>query len=78
MYPSTQRLQSLIAVQLEAGALTAGRELDEAEELWSAVDREAPRNHPPLERHANVGGARAGGAWPRHGGGASPEVAGGR
>jgi hypothetical protein len=36
-------------VLLEARALTVGREREEAEELWAAVLREAPRMHTTLD-----------------------------
>src|SRR6266851_981064 len=42
-YPSAQRLQALIRVLLEAGGLSAGREAEEAQALWAAVEREAER-----------------------------------
>jgi hypothetical protein len=50
MYPAAGRLQALIGALLEAGGMTAGRETAEAEELWTAIEREAPRSHPPFER----------------------------
>src|SRR5262249_55473545 len=39
-----------IGALLEAGALTAGNELADAEALWAAVEQEAPRAHPPFDR----------------------------
>ena len=49
-YPSAERLQSLIRVLLASGGLTAGREQQEANELWTAVLREAPRMRTPLDQ----------------------------
>src|SRR5438874_1305992 len=48
-YPTADRLQALIRVLLDAGGLTVGRETAEAQELWAAVVREAPRMHAPLD-----------------------------
>src|SRR5713226_6714788 len=48
-YPGAQNLKSLIAVLLEAGGLTVGREVVEGEDLWAAVLREAPRMHTPFD-----------------------------
>src|SRR5262249_30240690 len=48
-YPETRRLQALIAALLEAGALTPGNELEEAEQMWHAVMLAAPHSHPPFE-----------------------------
>jgi WD40 repeat protein/transcriptional regulator with XRE-family HTH domain len=59
MYPAAGRLQALLTSLLEAGAFTPGHELGEAEELWVAVEREAPRTHPPFEHNwfaAQLGG----------------------
>lgn len=50
MYPSTQRLQALIAALLTAGGMTAGRESEEANALWAAVERDSARVHPPFDR----------------------------
>src|SRR5262245_43631899 len=50
MYPTSGRLEALIQALLEAGAFWPARELSEAEALWHAVEREAPRTHPPFER----------------------------
>ena len=47
--PGAQNLKSLIAVLLEAGGLTVGREVIEGEDLWAAVLREAPRMHTPFD-----------------------------
>src|SRR5712691_3189147 len=48
-YPGAQNLKALIAVLLEAGGLTVGREMVEGEDLWAAVLREAPRMHTPFD-----------------------------
>jgi WD40 repeat protein/transcriptional regulator with XRE-family HTH domain len=48
-HPGAERLQALILVLLELGALTAGREAAEALELWAAALREAPRMRTPLD-----------------------------
>src|SRR5712692_3459067 len=48
-YPGAQNLKSLIAVLLEAGGLTVGREVVEGKDLWAAVLREAPRMHTPFD-----------------------------
>src|SRR5438132_6500689 len=48
-HPGAQNLKSLIAVLLEAGGLTVGREMSEAKGLWAAVLREAPRMHTPFD-----------------------------
>ena len=48
-YPTADRLQALIVVLLEAGGLSVGHELQEAEELWAAVVREARRMHTTLD-----------------------------
>jgi WD40 repeat protein/transcriptional regulator with XRE-family HTH domain len=49
MYPGPTRLEALLAALLAAHGFAPGRELAEAEELWEAVAREAPRAHPPFE-----------------------------
>ena len=49
-YPGAERLQALIAALLESGGLQAGSETAEAEALWAAVPREAPRMQTPLDR----------------------------
>jgi WD40 repeat protein/DNA-binding XRE family transcriptional regulator len=55
MYPGAGRLEALILRLLEAGAFSPGAELAEAEALWAAVEREAPRMHPPFEpEHFNA------------------------
>jgi WD40 repeat protein/transcriptional regulator with XRE-family HTH domain len=48
-FPSTPRLQSLIAALLASGGLTPGREAAEAEALWAAALRESPRMQTPLD-----------------------------
>jgi hypothetical protein len=50
MYPGALRLRALISALLEAGGLQAGHEMEEAEALWMAVDREARRAHSVFER----------------------------
>jgi WD40 repeat protein/transcriptional regulator with XRE-family HTH domain len=50
MYPAAERLQTLLASLLEAGGFNSGHELEEAQELWAAVEHEAPRAHPAFER----------------------------
>ncbi len=50
MYPAAGRLEALIGALLETGGFTTGREQDEAEALWGAVEREAARAHPPFEQ----------------------------
>jgi WD40 repeat protein/transcriptional regulator with XRE-family HTH domain len=47
--PTAERLQALIRALLEAGSLTTGQETREARELWTAVEREAPRMHTPFD-----------------------------
>src|ERR1700736_3917763 len=48
-YPGAQNLKALIAVLLEAGGLTVGREVGEGKDFWAAVLREAPRMPPPFD-----------------------------
>ena len=48
-YPGAQNLKSLIAVLLEVGGLTVGREMVEAKGLWAAALREAPRMRTPFD-----------------------------
>jgi transcriptional regulator with XRE-family HTH domain len=48
-FPTSERLQAVIRVLLEAGGLTDGRELSEACELWTAAEREAPRMRTPFD-----------------------------
>jgi hypothetical protein len=43
-------LQALIGAILEAGGLSAGHEASEAKALWTAVERESSRTHPPFDR----------------------------
>src|SRR5437879_11736975 len=49
-FPSAERLQVLIGALFAAGSLTTGRETSEARELWTAVEREAPRMHTPFDQ----------------------------
>jgi WD40 repeat protein/transcriptional regulator with XRE-family HTH domain len=44
-HPTAERLQALIQALLNADGLTVGRETAEARELWTEVQREAPRMH---------------------------------
>ena len=44
-----KRLELLIAVLLEAGGLTVGREAAEARPAWTAALREASRMHTPFD-----------------------------
>src|SRR5260370_22367256 len=48
-HPSAELLKALVQALLEAGGLTAGREAAEAEEVWAAVLRDAPRMHTPFD-----------------------------
>ncbi len=48
-YPTAPRLQALIAAFMEAGGLATGREAAEAEALWAAAVREAPRMQTPFD-----------------------------
>jgi WD40 repeat protein/transcriptional regulator with XRE-family HTH domain len=48
-HPTAERLQKLIKVLLDAGALTVGREADEARVLWAAVLEHAPRMRTPFD-----------------------------
>jgi transcriptional regulator with XRE-family HTH domain len=48
-YPSADRLQALISAFLETGGLAPGRETTEAEGLWEAALREAPRMAVPFD-----------------------------
>src|ERR1700694_1913155 len=48
-YPSAELLQALIQALLAAGGLTAGHEAAEAQDLWAAVLRDAPRMHTPFD-----------------------------
>ena len=47
--PSADRLHALIRALLETRGLTPGREMLEARELWTAVERESPRMHTPFD-----------------------------
>jgi WD40 repeat protein/DNA-binding XRE family transcriptional regulator len=49
-YPSAERLESLIGVLLAAGGLSSGCEAEEAQALWAAVVRHAPRSHAPFDQ----------------------------
>jgi transcriptional regulator with XRE-family HTH domain len=49
-YPDAHHLQALIVAFLEAGGLTVGREATEAEALWAAALRAAPRMQTPFDR----------------------------
>jgi transcriptional regulator with XRE-family HTH domain len=49
-YPSADRLEALTRVLLEAHGLTPGHEAAEAQALWAAVRREAPRIHAPFDQ----------------------------
>jgi hypothetical protein len=48
-YPSAEGLRALIAALFDAGGLTAGQETVEAQELWAAALRAAPRMHTPFD-----------------------------
>src|SRR5438128_1505378 len=48
-YPTSPRLQALIAAFMEAGGLAAGSEAAEAEALWAAAVHEAPRMQTPFD-----------------------------
>jgi transcriptional regulator with XRE-family HTH domain len=48
-YPDAQHLQALIAAFLEAGGLTVGGEAIDAEALWDAALRQAPRMQTPFD-----------------------------
>ena len=48
-YPGVASLQALIAVGLHASGFTAGRERQEAEALWAAALRDAPRFRMPFD-----------------------------
>jgi transcriptional regulator with XRE-family HTH domain len=48
-YPDAQHLQALIVAFLEAGGLTVGSEITEAEALWAAALRQAPRMQTPFD-----------------------------
>jgi transcriptional regulator with XRE-family HTH domain len=48
-YPDAQHLQALIGAYLESGGLTVGGEATEAQALWTAALREAPRMQTPFD-----------------------------
>ena len=48
-HPSARRLRALIAVFLDTAAFVEGRELAEAQALWSAAQAEAPRFASPFD-----------------------------
>src|SRR5215212_11240263 len=48
-YPGVASLQALIAVGLHAGGFTTGRECEEAQALWAAALRDAPRFRTPFD-----------------------------
>src|SRR4051794_17401526 len=48
-YPGVASLQALIAVGLQAGGFTTGRERQEAHVLWTAALRDAPRSRTPFD-----------------------------
>src|SRR5258708_25661207 len=48
-YPDAQHLRALIGAFLEAGGLTLGGEESEAETLWAAALRQAPRMQTPFD-----------------------------
>src|SRR5438132_448726 len=75
-YPTADRLQALILVFLEAGGLAVGHEIEEAEELWAAALREAPRMHTTLDRAwlGRVLAARSAPQPPEHAGHMVPPV----
>jgi transcriptional regulator with XRE-family HTH domain len=48
-YPSAPGLQALIVALLNAGSFGAGRETEEAQALWTAVECEAARMRTPFD-----------------------------
>ncbi|MBV9173325.1 MAG: NACHT domain-containing protein, partial [Chloroflexi bacterium] len=48
-YPGADRLEALLLALLESHALTPGFEAAEAQTLWSAVERQAPRMRAPFD-----------------------------
>jgi transcriptional regulator with XRE-family HTH domain len=48
-YPGVASLQALIAAGFQAGGFTAGRERQEAQALWAAALRDAPRFRTPFD-----------------------------
>ncbi|TME32296.1 MAG: helix-turn-helix transcriptional regulator [Chloroflexi bacterium] len=51
--PDAQHLQALIVAFLDAGGLTVGGETTEAEALWAAAVRQAPRMQTPFDARGN-------------------------
>jgi len=49
-YPGLASLKALIAVGVQAGGFTAGREREEAQAVWAAALRDAPRFRTPFDR----------------------------
>jgi len=47
--PTADGLQAVLQVLLEARGLNPGQEMSEARELWTAVERDAPRMHTPFD-----------------------------
>ena len=78
-HPSAERLQALIQALLDARGLTVGREAAEAQQLWAAVMRDAPRMRTPFDEVwlakllAERGGPDQAAAAPRE---VSPEMSG--
>jgi WD40 repeat protein/transcriptional regulator with XRE-family HTH domain len=50
-YPGTERLKQLIALYLERGAFTDGREVEEAAVLWGSVQGTGARRAGPFDVH---------------------------
>src|SRR3954468_14532310 len=48
-YPGVASLKELIAAVLQAGGFTPGREAEEAQALWAAAVRDAPRFRMPFD-----------------------------
>src|SRR5262249_35178505 len=48
-YPGVASLQALIVVGLQTGGFTPGREREEAQALWAAALRDAPRFRTPFD-----------------------------
>src|SRR5437763_4642987 len=76
-YPDAQHLQGLIVAFLDTGGLPVGAEIIEAEALWAAALRLAPRMQTPFDARWWAGllarrAERAAHAWP-----ADQELAGG-
>jgi hypothetical protein len=55
MRPSSQWLQAVIRVLLEAGGFTPEHEAAEASDLWTAVQQESPRIHAGFDEEWFVG-----------------------